>query len=93
MISVKGKWAFITGASRGLGYLSAIAMAQQGCNLIVHSRSIAHCDKVKAAAEALGVEVICVAAELSKHNEVLQMLDTIDEIDALHLRILYLSCK
>lgn len=82
MISVKGKWAFITGASRGLGYLSAIAMAQQGCNLIVHSRSIAHCDKVKAAAEALGVDVICVAAELSNHNEVLQMLDTIDEIDA-----------
>lgn len=78
MVSVKGKWALITGASRGLGYLSAIAMAQQGCNLVLHSRSIAHCDKVKLATEALGVEVICVAAELANHSEVIQMLDTID---------------
>lgn len=78
MISVAGKWALITGASRGLGYLAAIAMAQQGCNLVLHSRNITHCDKVKAAAEALGVEVICMAAELSNHNEVVQMLDDID---------------
>ena len=38
MIDVKGKWALITGASRGIGKLSAIFMAEQGCNLILHSR-------------------------------------------------------
>ena len=78
MISVKNKWALITGASRGIGYLSALAMAQQGCNLILHSRDIKHCDKVKSETEALGVEVICVAAELANHNEVVNMLDEID---------------
>jgi 3-oxoacyl-[acyl-carrier protein] reductase len=78
MISIKGKWALITGASRGIGYLSALVMAQQGCNLILHSRNVAHCNKVKSEAEALGVAVICVSAELANHSEVVAMLDTID---------------
>ena len=39
MVDVKGKWAFITGASRGIGYLSAKFMAENGCNLILHARS------------------------------------------------------
>ena len=38
MVDVKGKWAFITGASRGLGYLAAKFLAERGCNLILHSR-------------------------------------------------------
>lgn len=42
MISVKGKWALITGAARGIGYLTAIFMARQGCNLVLHSRSREH---------------------------------------------------
>lgn len=30
MVNVKGKWALITGASRGIGRLSALFMAEQG---------------------------------------------------------------
>lgn len=33
MIDLKGKWVLITGASRGIGKLSAQFMAKQGCNL------------------------------------------------------------
>ena len=43
MVNVKGKWALLTGASRGIGYLSAIFMAKQGCiaskNIINNSRA------------------------------------------------------
>ena len=42
MVDVKGKWAFITGAARGIGYLSAKFMAERGCNLILHSRDANH---------------------------------------------------
>jgi len=52
MVNVKGKWALITGASRGIGYLSALFMAEQGCNLVLHSRSKAHCEKVLAEVKA-----------------------------------------
>lgn len=40
MYKVKGKWALITGAARGIGYLTAKFMASQGCNLILHSRDL-----------------------------------------------------
>ena len=46
MIDVKGRWALITGASRGIGYLAAIFMAKQGCNLILHGRTEEHLEKV-----------------------------------------------
>lgn len=78
MFDVKGKWAFITGASRGIGYLSAIFMAQQGCNLILHSRkgTEAVCEEVK----KYGVEAVSVAAELSNPDEVNNMLAEIDKL-------------
>lgn len=78
MVNVKGRWALITGASRGIGYQTAIFMAKQGCNLILHSRSIEHLRKVEDEVKALGVEVYSVAAELANNNEVVAMLDEIE---------------
>lgn len=46
MVQVRDKWAFITGASRGIGSLTAKFMAEQGCNLILHSRKKEHCEKL-----------------------------------------------
>ncbi len=79
MIEVKNKWAFITGASRGIGYCLAIFMARQGCNLILHSRKIEHLEKVKEEALKYCVEVFLVEAELSEEVSVRTMLDQIDK--------------
>ena len=46
MIDVKGRWALITGAARGIGRLAAIFMADRGCNLILHARKAENCAKV-----------------------------------------------
>jgi 3-oxoacyl-[acyl-carrier protein] reductase len=78
MISVKGKWALITGASRGIGYLTALFMAKQGCNLVLHSRSIKHTQKLLEEVKAFGVDVYCVEAELANLQEVDKMLDEIE---------------
>lgn len=80
MVNVKGKWALITGASRGIGYLSALFMAEQGCNLILHGRTKEHCEKVLAEVKAKGVEAYTVEAELSDLTQVEKMLATIDAI-------------
>lgn len=80
MVDVKGKWALITGASRGIGYLSALFMAEQGCNLILHGRTKEHCEKVLAEVKAKGVEAYTVEAELSDLSQVEKMLATIDAI-------------
>lgn len=80
MISVKGKWAFITGASRGIGYLTAKYMAQQGCNLVLHARKLENTAKVLEEVKALGVEAYSVAAELTDLDAVAKMLSDIDAL-------------
>ncbi len=84
MTDVRGRWALITGASRGIGYLTALFMAEQGCNLILHSRSAEHAKKVWDEVKAKGVEAYVVSAELSKPEEVEEMLK---EIDALGVKV------
>lgn len=78
MINVKGKWTLITGASRGVGYETAIFMAKQGANLILHSRKLEHTAKVLEQVKALGAEAYAVQAELGNHEEVVAMLDEIE---------------
>lgn len=78
MVSVKGKWGLITGASRGIGYLTALYMAKQGCNLVLHSRSLEHTNRIMKTVEALGIEAYSVQADLANHHEVVGMLDEID---------------
>lgn len=78
MFDVKNKWAFITGASRGLGYLAAVFMAKQGCNLILQARNKANCEKVLNEVEGLGVKAYVVSAELSDLEAVKSMLAEID---------------
>ena len=79
MVNVKGRWALITGASRGIGYLAAKFMAEKGCNLVLHGRTEENCAKILAEVKALGVETYAVGAELSDLDAVERMLSAIDE--------------
>lgn len=78
MVNVKGKWALITGAARGIGCLTAKLMAEQGCNLVLHSRDISHTKQILKEVTAFGVDAYCVSAELSDPESVKAMLAEID---------------
>ena len=80
MVDVKGRWALITGAARGIGYLTAKFMAEKGCNLLLHSRSLSHTEKVLEEVKALGVSAHAFEAELSDLNAVQKMLEDIDKL-------------
>lgn len=80
MVNVKGKWALITGAARGIGYLTAIMMAKEGCNLILHSRDLSHTEKVLKEVKELGVDAYAVSAELNDLDSVDAMLKSIDDL-------------
>jgi short-subunit dehydrogenase len=84
MTDVQGKWALITGAARGIGYLTAKFMAKQGCNLILHSRNTDHTQKVLQEVRELGVSARAVAADLNDLASVEKMLQ---EIDALGVQV------
>ncbi|MBQ5756291.1 MAG: SDR family oxidoreductase, partial [Erysipelotrichaceae bacterium] len=80
MIDVKGKWTLITGASRGIGRLSALMMAQQGSDLLLHSRSAAHCEEVLREVQKYGVKTHVLEAELSDPAQVEKLCREIDEL-------------
>lgn len=78
MVDLKGKWVLITGASRGLGRLIALAMAEQGCNLILHGRTKEHCNKILAEVTEKGVQAYTIGAELDDMAQLEKMLAEID---------------
>ena len=65
-LGLKNKTALVTGASRGLGFATALALAREGCRVAINSRDAA---KVKAAAEKIaretGTQVIGVAGDVT----------------------------
>jgi NAD(P)-dependent dehydrogenase (short-subunit alcohol dehydrogenase family) len=77
MLKLNGNWALITGASRGVGLHIATALADIGCNIVLHSRSKEHTLSLAASLKAKGVSVISVAAELDDQAQVDTMLDDI----------------
>ncbi|MBQ4075302.1 MAG: SDR family oxidoreductase [Clostridia bacterium] len=79
MVDMHGRWCLITGAARGIGYLTAKFMAEKGANLILHSRKKEHTEKVLSEVLALGVEAYAVEAELSDLDAVEKMLQEIDK--------------
>lgn len=78
LISLKGKFALITGASRGIGFQVALALAKQGVNIIAHSRQRSHCDDVIQKCRELGVEAYSVQARLDNSVEVRHLQQEID---------------
>lgn len=80
MLDLKGKWVLVTGAARGIGRLAALKMAEQGCNLILHSRDTSHTALLEEELKAMGVKCHSVSADLNDIPSVLLMLEKIDAL-------------
>ncbi len=64
--SLEGKVAVISGASRGIGHASALALADAGASVVVASRKIADLEPVAEEVKAKGVKSMAVAAHIAK---------------------------
>ena len=70
-MNIQGKTALITGASRGIGRAIAIELAQQGAKrLLLVARDRQRLAEVATQIEALGVEVVILALDLTQPVEV-----------------------
>jgi NADP-dependent 3-hydroxy acid dehydrogenase YdfG len=65
MADLKGKNAVVTGASRGIGYAAAIALAKEGVNIVLAARNEHDLLSVKAEVEALGVRALAVPTDVT----------------------------
>jgi NAD(P)-dependent dehydrogenase (short-subunit alcohol dehydrogenase family) len=68
-VDLRGKWALVTGSSRGVGREIARGLGAKGCNLVLHGRT---CEHNASLADELGgtVKVAVVGAELSVEADV-----------------------
>jgi NAD(P)-dependent dehydrogenase (short-subunit alcohol dehydrogenase family) len=86
-ISLGGKVALVSGASRGIGEASALALADAGADVIVASRKLPDLEKVAEKVRAKGVRSLALAAHIAKtedsKNLVKQVLDKFGRIDIL----------
>ncbi len=74
-VDIKGKWALVTGASRGIGKQVALGLAEKGCHLILHSRLREHTAALAAELASWGVKAVSLGAELSDEPAVEALLD------------------
>ena len=84
MIELKGKTAFVTGSSRGVGQQIAKGLAANGCNVIVHGRLKGSCDKTIDMLEGFPVQTFAVHGDLSDETKV---KDIISQVEALGLNV------
>lgn len=72
MARFTGKVAIVTGASSGLGPVMAKMLADEGANVVLAARRM---DLVEAAAAAIGAAAVAVQADVTREEDVAQMVD------------------
>jgi 3-oxoacyl-[acyl-carrier protein] reductase len=84
---LRGKTAVVTGAGRGIGKSITLALAREGANVVVVSRTLSEIDKVAAEARDLKVKSLAIRADVSNEIEVELLLEkalaTFGKIDIL----------
>jgi 3-oxoacyl-[acyl-carrier protein] reductase len=82
-LKLRGRTALITGASKGIGFATAKVLAEEGCNLILVSRTAADLEAAKAKLSGTGVSVQVHALDVSLHASVEKLVADHPNIDIL----------
>lgn len=75
MGKLDGKTALITGGGRGIGRAIALALAGEACNVAIASRTGSEIQQVAGEIEKLGGKVMAITTDISKPEDVDQMID------------------
>lgn len=69
-VDIKGKVAVVTGASRGIGRAAALALAKEGCHVVVTARTKGELDELADEIRKLGVKALSAPADAADAAEV-----------------------
>lgn len=67
---LKGKVAIVTGSRRGIGYGIVLALAKEGCNVVVADIDLKDCENVVKEVERLGVKGLAVKCDVSSKKDI-----------------------
>lgn len=79
MQTLKGKIALVTGAGRGIGRATAIALAQEGVHIGLIGLTLTNLEKVQQEIQALGVQAAIASADVKDLNSVTQAVEQIQQ--------------
>ena len=83
-LKLQGKKALVTGASKGIGCATAQVLAEEGCDVVLVSRTAADLEKVRTTIRhACQVNVHIHAGDLSRKQTVEQLLEQFPDVDIL----------
>ena len=84
--TVPGTVAVVTGAGRGIGAASAVALAEAGADVVISSRTESQLEVVKARVEAAGRRCVVVPADLSDLDAIAGLAQrAVDELGRLDI--------
>ena len=81
MKKLDGKWALVTGSSRGIGQQIAWGLGKLGASVIVHGRTVSNTDETIAALREQNVHCHAVAAELDSAEGVQALIEGVKQIN------------
>src|SRR5690625_7419153 len=90
--SINGKKAIITGAGKGIGRSTALALAKEGVALGLIARTEADLQNVAEEAKAEGVQVYIATADVSKNEEVIAAVEHVIDVYGYVVIILKNDC-
>jgi 3-oxoacyl-[acyl-carrier protein] reductase len=77
--TLEGRVAIVTGASRGIGRVVALCLAEDGASVVVSGRDAARVETAAKEMEALGAPVLGVAADVARREDVDRLVDSTRE--------------
>ena len=78
-LGIKGKYALVTGGSHGIGRSTALALAQEGCNVALCSRTRERIETTIALLKETGVDALGIQADVMNVADIDKMMQTIIE--------------
>ncbi|MCG8605983.1 SDR family oxidoreductase, partial [bacterium] len=74
-MDLKNKVALVTGAGKGIGRATALALAKEGANLVINSRSMPDLQSLAREIGNVGRKALTVGADLSRESEVKRLIN------------------
>jgi len=76
-LGIKNKYALVTGGTHGIGLAIALALADEGCNVAVCSRTLSRIRETQKHIKSRGVECLAIQADVTKKDDIQRAFDKI----------------
>lgn len=75
--NLAGKWALVTGAASGIGRELCLALAREGCNLVLADLNLAGMESLAAELELLGAGTFCRQTDVTDAVQIQSLVDIV----------------